>query len=173
MQNISLYIPFMFPETTGEFIHDVFYNKKIGEVKQVDFIPNMNNCGEYYHSAFVHFDYWFDSDHARNIQERILCKPNLLTRVVYNNPHFWVIQENKSEKHAPGKPKLRINLSELTPRNLEPEFEEEEDSSLNTDSKSRSTIVVDTDYFAYLQEENRDLKEENMNLRFNLKCAKV
>jgi hypothetical protein len=157
----------MFPETTGEMIHDVFYNKKIGEVKQVDFIPKMNNRGEYYHSAFVHFDYWFDSDHAKNIQERILCNPNLLTRVVYDNPYFWVIQENKSEKCAPGKPKLRIDLSDLKPRKLEPEFEEEEDS-LNTHSKSRSTIVVDADYFAYLQEENRDLKEENMNLRFNL-----
>jgi hypothetical protein len=47
-----------------------------------------------------------------------------MTRVVYDDPYFWIIQENKSEKRAPGKPKLRIDLSDLKPRELEPEFEE-------------------------------------------------
>ena len=165
MENISLYIPFMFPETTGEMVYDAFYKEEIGTVIQVDFISKMNNRGEYYYSAFVHFDCWFDTENAINMQQRIRNYPKLLTRIVYDNPHFWVIQENKSEKHAPGKQKLRIDLSDLKPRNLEPEFEEE-DSSLNSNSKSRSTVVVDADYFAYLKEENRDLKEENMNLRF-------
>lgn len=169
MENISLYIPFMFPETTGEMVFDAFYKEEIGSVIQVDFISKMNKRGEYYYSAFVHFDYWFDTQNAINMQERIRNHPNLLTRIVYDDPHFWVIHENKSEKHAPGKPKLRIDLSDLKPRNLESEFEEE--STLNyPNSKSRSTVVVDAEYFAYLQKENRDLKKENMNLCF---CNKV
>jgi hypothetical protein len=124
MENISLYIPLVLPHITREMIMEVFYHFEIGQVKQVDLVPKLNKRGEYYHCAFVHFDFWFNSIAAQNIQERIRHTPHLMTRVVYDDPYFWIIQENKSEKRAPGKPKLRIDLSDLKPRELEPEFEE-------------------------------------------------
>ena len=101
---------------------EVFLKQDMGCVKQIDFVSKTNARGDYYQSAYVHFEYWFDNVITRNFQER-LRNPALLTRVMYDDPWFWVVKENHTEKHAPWKPKRRIDLSGLTPRNLDAEFQ--------------------------------------------------
>ena len=169
MENISLYIPLVLPHITREMIMNVFYNQEIGQVKHVDLIPKLNKRGEYYHCAFVHFHYWFDNIIARNIQERI-HNPHVITRVMYDDPYFWIVQENKSEKRAPGKPKLRIDLSDLKPRDLEPEFEQvidfDDDEPQDDDDEPKIiTAIVNVDYLHYLEQEVKELREENIRLR--------
>jgi hypothetical protein len=163
MENISLYIPLVLPHVTRETITQVFYNQEIGQVKQVDLIPKLNKRGEYYHCAFVHFHYWFDNIIARNLQERIR-DPHLVARVMYDDPYFWIVQENKSEKRAPGKPKLRIDLSDLKPRELEPEFEQVADLDEDDEPKI-TTAIVNVEYLHYLEQEVKELREENIRLR--------
>ena len=149
---------------------NVFYNQEFGQVKHVDLIPKLNKRGEYYHCAFVHFHYWFDNIIARNMQERIR-DPHLVARVMYDDPYFWIVQENKSEKRAPGKPKLRIDLSDLKPRELEPEFEQVvdfDDEDSEDDEPKIITAIVNVDYLHYLEEEVKELREENIRLRVQL-----
>jgi hypothetical protein len=155
VENISLYIPYMKSDITGDKIAEVFLQQDFGYVRQVDFVPKLNKKGEYYHSAFVHFDYWFDNIAVQNFQER-LRDSNKLTRVVYDDPYFWTVLENKSEKRVPGKPKMRLDLSDLKPRQLDPEFV----AVIEDDTPETVTAVVDVAYLAYLENEVRELREK-------------
>jgi hypothetical protein len=160
MENISLYIPYVLPHIDGATILEVFYFLEIGNVKHVDFVSKLNKRGEYYNSAFVHFHYWFDNQANKNLQERIR-NPDLIARVVYDDPYFWIVHENKTEKRVPGKPKLRIDLSELTAKKLEPEFDEVVELEESGDEEPKiTTAIVDAAYLAYLENEVRELREE-------------
>jgi hypothetical protein len=95
VKNMSLYIPYVVATITEEMISYVFLYQKIGKVKRVDLVPKLDGKGEYYHCAFIHFEYWFDNIITSNIQKR-LQNVNVETRIVYDDPWFWVIKENKS-----------------------------------------------------------------------------
>jgi hypothetical protein len=159
VENISLYIPYMKSDITGDKIAEVFLQQDFGYVRQVDLVPKLNKKGEYYHSAFVHFDYWFDNIAVQNFQER-LRDSNKLTRVVYDDPYFWTVLENKSEKRVPGKPKMRIDLSDLKPRQLDPEFVAVIEDDIENGEPDTVTAVVDVAYLAYLENEVRELREK-------------
>ena len=95
VRNISLYIPYVSPEITREDIIEEFMKQKIGSITRIDFVPKMDKKGDYYHCAFLHFEYWFENQVTIHIQKR-LQNLELETRIVYDDPWFWVIKENKS-----------------------------------------------------------------------------
>jgi len=161
MENISLYLPHVLPHITHEIISEVFFQQELGSVKRVDFVSKLNKRGEYYHSAFVHFDYWFDNIISRNFQER-LRNPQLVARLMYDDPWFWIVEENKSEKRAPSKPKLRIDLSDLKPTKLDFSPNKKRDSS---SVQSEQSGWVDIAYVSCLEKEIHNLREENKKLQ--------
>jgi hypothetical protein len=59
--------------------------------------------------VYVHFEYWYNSSVARNFQERVL-NPNKEARIVYEDPWYWIVLENKAKKHASGSRKVRLVL---------------------------------------------------------------
>jgi len=161
MENISLYIPRVFANISRETIIEVFLNQEIGSVKSVDLIPKMDSHGQYYNCAFVHFDYWFDNIVTRNLQTKIR-NIGEQAKVMYDDPWYWIVFENKTEKRAPNKPKLRIDLSDLKPKNLLTDFEAvavKESNILN---------LVDDTYVSCLENEMHILRKENDNLRRQL-----
>ena len=110
MQNISLYIPHVFPNISSSKIFDVFEEQLIGNVRNVDLIPKKDNNGKPYNAAYIHFYEWCDNTAARNFQERVLDKSKE-ARIVYDEPWYWIVLENNTRKFKPGDRKPTIDLN--------------------------------------------------------------
>jgi len=107
--NISLYIPHIFANYSKDMVAKIFEDLNIGKVKNIDFVLKMGQDGKEYNAAYIHFDYWCDTIAARNFQARVLDIKQE-ARVVYDEPWYWIVLENKARKHAAGDRKLRIDL---------------------------------------------------------------
>ena len=120
-QPLSIYIPRVFKNVTENFISSIFEDLKYGKVNHVDIVDKMDKNGKIYHSAYIHFDYWYDNIACKNFQERVQ-NPEKEARIVYKDPWFWVCLENTSsnkkniaEANSPGtgERKIRIDLDDL------------------------------------------------------------
>jgi hypothetical protein len=109
IQNISLYIPHIYANYTSGRVFDIIENMRIGEVKRVDFVPKTGSDGKPYNAAYIHFYQWYDNIVAHNFQERVL-NPAQEARIMYDDPWYWIVLENKTKKHVPGERKPRIDL---------------------------------------------------------------
>jgi hypothetical protein len=111
--NMSLYIPYVFQNITGNRIAYLF-EQYIGKVSRVDLVSKFDRRGKFYNVAYIHFDYWYDNTATRNIQSRVL-HPYLDARFVYEDPWHWILLENKGKKHITGGAgrKQCINLTDF------------------------------------------------------------
>ena len=130
--NMSLYIPYVESHISDEFLMEYFLKFDIGIVKRVDFIPKISNKGVYYHGAFLHFEKWFSNTLTKNIQRRLKNK-ELTTRMMYDEPKYWIVQENTSPAfnlveeeervlgsgYATGRKNQQINLDGLNQQRFE------------------------------------------------------
>lgn len=107
IENVSLFIPHVFPNFTKEYVTEAF--KHYGKVNHVDFVAKIDRNGAPFNSAYVHFDYWFDTCDNYLFQRR-LFNPDQEARVYHDNPWYWVVLENKSKKHVSGGRKPCIDL---------------------------------------------------------------
>ena len=108
-QNISLYIPHIFANFSKEFVAKVFEDLNIGNVKNIDFVSKYGQDGKEYNAAYIHFNEWYDTIAARNFQARVMDS-KLEARVVYDEPWYWIVLENKARKYVSGERKPRIDL---------------------------------------------------------------
>uniref|UniRef100_A0A6C0CS93 Uncharacterized protein n=1 Tax=viral metagenome TaxID=1070528 RepID=A0A6C0CS93_9ZZZZ len=107
VKNISLYIPRMAEDshkdsqfsTLKEFVAYRFRTLAIGIVKDIQLKNGFTNKdGRIYYKAFIHFDEWFDNATTRSLQHRIFNPRdygNSCAKLVYEDPHFWMLLENK------------------------------------------------------------------------------
>jgi hypothetical protein len=109
INNISIYIPHVFANIDKGRISDAFESQGIGKVKNVDLVGKLGKEGYSYNAVYVHFEYWYNSSVANNFQERVL-NPNKEARLVYEDPWYWIVLENKAKKHASGSRKVRLVL---------------------------------------------------------------
>lgn len=143
----SLYIPHIFANFDKDFVASVFEKLNIGKVKNIDFILKTNGQGKEYNAAYIHFEYWHDTIAARNFHSRVV-NPNEEARIVYDEPWFWVVLENKARKYVPGERKPRIQLDELAPKKPKVYIPEEEPITtmeVVEDSKYESEMDVEVD----------------------------
>jgi hypothetical protein len=112
MNNVSLYIPHVFANISKEEVINVFEGLRIGKVSNIDFVNKMGDHSQY-NAVYVHFEYWYDNAAARNFQERVL-NPDKEARIVYDDPWYWIVLENKAKKHVSGdrKPRVVLDLQE-------------------------------------------------------------
>lgn len=113
MQNISIYIPRVFANITKERMENIFENLDIGKVKNIDLISKITNKGEKYNSAYIHFDYWYDNTSNQNLQYRLLNQSDKETRIVYDDPWYWIVLLNKGSKKDYTVPNQKINVTGL------------------------------------------------------------
>ena len=109
INNISIYIPHVFANIDKDRVSDAFESQGIGKVKNVDFVGKFGKEGYAFNAVYVHFEYWYNSSVARNFQERVL-NPNKEARIVYEDPWYWIVLENKAKKHTSGSRKVRLVL---------------------------------------------------------------
>jgi hypothetical protein len=107
--NISLYIPHVFANITKNKIVETFEKLRIGSINRIDFL-NKKSKKSNYNAAYIHFSEWYDNIASRNFQQRVL-DPNMEARVVYDEPWFWIVLENK--RHKASDRKRSVNLDAL------------------------------------------------------------
>jgi hypothetical protein len=98
VQNISLYVPHVFANYSKEDVTKVF-NDYVGDVKEIDFVTKKSQDGRNYNAAYIHFHSWRNNPATVNLQQRIL-DPNQEARLVYDDPWYWIVLENKGQKSA-------------------------------------------------------------------------
>ena len=116
MDNMSLYIPRVFANIMDKDIREVFERNYIGKIHHIDFVDKMGKDHKVYHSAYVHFEYWYDTIRARNIQHKLNQCENV--RIMYDGPWYWLIYKNQTKKFGgEGIRKERITLLEKVVQN--------------------------------------------------------
>ena len=110
--NISLYIPHVFTNISKKMVAETFEHLRIGNVKRVDFVHKKGSNGAF-NAVYIHFNYWYDNIAASNFKDRVL-NPNVEARIVYDEPWYWIVLENKTKKVDPTKRKPCVNLEALS-----------------------------------------------------------
>jgi hypothetical protein len=87
-KDLSIYIPILLGQITELQIKELFNILDIGNVSRVDFVSKINKTGDITRQAFVHFETWYNTYTAKNLQARIL-DPNVNAKLVYDDPKFW------------------------------------------------------------------------------------
>jgi hypothetical protein len=98
IQNISLYVPHVFANYSKDAVAKVF-NEYVGDVKEVDFVSKKSHDGRPYNAAYIHFHSWHNNHATVNLQARVL-DPAQEARIVYDDPWYWIVLENKGQKSA-------------------------------------------------------------------------
>jgi hypothetical protein len=98
IQNISLYVPHVFANYSKADVAKVF-NEYVGDVKEVDFVSKKSHDGRPYNAAYIHFHAWHNNHATVNLQARVL-DPAQEARIVYDDPWYWIVLENKGQKLA-------------------------------------------------------------------------
>ena len=156
VSNLSLYIPYVESHLSEEFIIEYFSKYDIGIVKRVDLIPKINKNGIYYHGAFLHFEKWWESSFTKNIQCRLKNK-EVVTRLVYEEPKYWIIQENTSAVYSlgsEGEKERVLGSGYVTGR---------KNQQINVDGLKGFKRVVEDNLESYLKE-NEFTRREKGNL---------
>jgi len=111
---MSVYIPHIFSNINKDRIIRVFESLSIGKVNNIDFVEKISKYGATYNAAYIHFEYWYDTVVSASFQERVR-NPEKEARLVYDEPWYWIVLENRGSKTISGTRKLRINLTDMTP----------------------------------------------------------
>jgi len=111
-QSMSLFVPHVFTNISDARIARVFHNQGLGVVSSIDRVLKKDRDGKSYHSIYIHFESWDDSETVANFQEKVRAKEG---RIVYDDPWFWSVFENTGKKHQPGdrKPVIKMDDSEF------------------------------------------------------------
>jgi hypothetical protein len=112
LENMSVYIPHVFPNFTSEYIGSVFEKLNIGIVDYVDLVAKVDRQGKPYNAAYIHFKYWCSGPAAENMYYRIK-DTSKEARIVHDEPWFWILLENKAKKYEPAARRPRIEIADL------------------------------------------------------------
>ena len=139
IKNISLYIPHIFANYTKDDVAQIFEDQNIGKIKNIDFISKFGQDGKPFSAAYIHFDHWFNNTAAANFQERVLDAEKE-ARIMYEDPWYWIVLENKARKVVSGDRKPRIdrgNFPAISTSQITPVKEKKENCS-NAPVKAKS-----------------------------------
>lgn len=109
IKNISLFVPYVFPNFTQKYIADAF--AQLGDVDRVDFVAKQDRDGKPYNAVYIHFKRWYTNDFAVETQEGI--NENGSVKFYHDKTeYYWIVLPNTAKKHVPGERKPRIDLGE-------------------------------------------------------------
>lgn len=102
---MSLFIPRVFLNITGDRIKMAIQEFGLGQVERVDLVSKGT-----YNAAYVHFKVWANTSFVAGFQERA-TDPEQKCILEYDNPWYWIVLENTSAKRVvPERRKEVINL---------------------------------------------------------------
>lgn len=93
----SIYIPRVYANLSTEFVADTFESLNLGVVDRVEAVPRPGDKTTY--MAFVYFASWNkENKAAAHLAQRINTPGGPQARIVYDDPWYWILLPNKSEK---------------------------------------------------------------------------
>lgn len=126
----SIYIPRLSNLYTENDVKYTFRLLSIGEVNRVDFTPihnhkNKDEINEHFQSAFVHFDFFYDTGIAQDTQNYLYN--NIALKLHLDDHTFWWILNNKNPI-----PETKLNIHQLAEnmRLLEEKVKQQEETIL-------------------------------------------
>jgi hypothetical protein len=130
MTSSSIYIPRLSNLYTENDVKYTFRLLSIGEVNRVDFVPihnhkNSNEINENFQSAFVHFDFFYDTSIAQDAQNYLYN--SIAFKLHLDDHNFWWILNNKNPI-----PETKLNIHQLAEnmRLLEEKVKQQEETIL-------------------------------------------
>ena len=105
---MSLFIPHVFNYISSERIQHVV-ETYLGKVSRIDIVSKSTMDGNYYNSAYIHMSQWYDTQTVANFQESIK-NPDKQSKLIYNEPYYWIILENTSKNMKPNPLKRKLTL---------------------------------------------------------------
>jgi hypothetical protein len=164
-QSLSLYIPHVFLNYTAEDIANVFEGHGYGKVRHVDLVPKpATETSKPYNAAYVHFVRWNETSTVANFQERV-TNPDKKAHLVYDDPWYWIVLENKTRRHIPSERQQRIYVPENQTESDESKQEEFLQDIERVEAECDHIISIDGRYVHQLESENCLLMAENYRLR--------
>ena len=139
--DLSVFIPYVFPNVTKERIATAFESNTLGLVDRIDLIGKVDTNGKIYNYAFVHFSHWHDNEHATRFLEKVE-DPSKQARLVYDDPWYWIVLPNTGKAVVPGSRKQCIDIT-----------------------SEKGVELVDTEYVGKLESEIAKLYLENLALK--------
>jgi hypothetical protein len=133
----------------------------LGVIDRIDRVPKVDEKGKSYDSVYVHFQFWYDTDTARNFQEKL--ETGSPARIVYDDPWYWNAFINKSTKRAaaptkaPTTPPTKAPLQSPPPLVTKSALTREFSNELN--EVEGSFALVDASYVEMLEAELAALRE--------------
>lgn len=93
----SICIPRVSNNITKSYIKNIF-EQIFGNnsIERIDLVKKTYSNNKYYHTAFIHFNYWNDTSNVQAIRNRIIN--NQTFKIVYNEPWFWKCSISKAIK---------------------------------------------------------------------------
>jgi hypothetical protein len=105
----SFYIPRVFKNISEERVIGVFENLGFGKVDHVDFVRRRGEKGDEYNSVYVHFATMTDSTMVRRFLDKLQNGGQQNPpRVVYDDPWYWIVLENKPQQARASKPRIEF-----------------------------------------------------------------
>jgi hypothetical protein len=126
---MSLYIPYVYAykhihKNIESIEHDmtkaIELGYELGKVSHIDFVLKWDKDFRYFYQAYVHFEYWNDTEIARKWQQELNANPEIPQILYYwtgynvntLRKHHWKVMKNLSKKHVSGNRKLSLNIEE-------------------------------------------------------------
>ena len=93
-QNLSLFIPRVFPNIDLERFQKIFRELKLGDVESITRVAQYDHVGKLYYRVNVYFSCWYCNDAVKNFQAKVVS-PYQQARLVYDDPWYWIVLENQ------------------------------------------------------------------------------
>ena len=95
----SIYIPRVYANLSTEFVAETFESLNLGVVDRVEAVARPGDKTTY--MAFVYFASWNTGNKAAvHLAERINTNGGPQARIVYDDPWYWILLPNKSQKSS-------------------------------------------------------------------------
>jgi len=160
-QNLSLFIPHVYSNISTERVAKSFEDQRFGKVKRVDRVAQQScRDGRLYYSAYIHFEFWNETVTVANFQARVVDTEKE-AHLVYEDPWFWIVLENKTARRVPNAPKVRIQLEKpVLARDTASDFDYEpiellapkqQSTPLSLVDEAQVVRLVDADYVSHIE----------------------
>jgi hypothetical protein len=154
---MSLYIPHVFVNITEERMIQAFQKRQIGKVNHIDFVSKFGKGNKIHQSAYLHFDYWYDTKASRDMQSELELGKEL--KMFYDDPWYWQIYKNETKKFGGnGQRKERLVLEK--PAIQEQKTEEPEEIFKEEDFSTTFTQEEIDEIERMILEEQEEQEEE-------------
>lgn len=130
---MSLYIPYVYAYSHIEQIRCDMMNAiencyGLGKVSHIDLVLKMDQNSSHFYQAYVHFEFWNDTEVARKWQLELNSKPDQAQILYYYigyeinsmRQYHWKVMKNLSKKYVSSERKLSLNIEEKQEIGIEP-----------------------------------------------------